>query len=309
MSRELQEFQDARIVGRIMLAMEHSSPAEMKQYLKDHPNADRKNHRVEKHDEKEKTEEKGEKKEEHGEGEHEAPKKSLKEHIKSLSEGAQAFVKNSPAEVKKFLTNDSHRRKTLMSAHSALVSAPEKVVKRVISTVKEEIHEFKEAGAGIKAVLSGKKMSAHEKKAFKKVAFHVGLTIAATALTVTGGPFAGMAAFGKSMVKHVAMKAASSALGHIHVLEEMGHIGHGVQHIIEKFAADGEAKKMNAEQTMVEFVMAAMAKELKDLDGNSEVMGKMIEEASKAKGSKEASELEEFQDSIIVRRMLARVAE
>lgn len=288
------KIQDARIVGRILLAMEHSSPAEMKQYLKDHPNADRKNHHVEKHDEG---------------GEHkdheEAPKKSLKEHLKTLSDKAQSFVKESPAEVKKFLTNDSHRRKTLMSAHGALTSAPEKVVKRVINTVKEEIHEFKEAGAGIKAVLSGKKMDAHQKKAFKKVAFHVGLTVAATALTVTGGPFAGMAAFGKSMVKHVAMKAASSALGHLHVLEEMGHIGHGVQHIIEKFAADGEAKKMSAEQTMVEFVMAAMAKEIKELGDNSEILGKMVEEAAKGKGSKEAS-MEEFQDALIVRNVLAR---
>lgn len=296
---------DNEIRKALRFAMEHSSPKEMKEYLKEHPKADRSKHHVEKKQEKDAPKEEGGSHEE-GDAHKDAPKKSLKEHIKTLSEKAQAFVKASPPEIKKFLTNDAHRRKTLTAAHGVLKSLPEATVKRVIKTVKEEIHEWKEAGAGVKAVLSGKKMSSHEKKAFKKVAFHVGLTVAATALTVSGGPLAGMAAFGKSMVKHLAMKAASSALGHVHVLQEFGHIGHGVQHLIEKFAADeASEKKLSPDQIMVEFVTAALAKEMQDLTDNSEVLGKMVEEASKG-GSKEASELRDFQDSLMIRRIIAR---
>lgn len=253
----------------VRIAKEFSSPEALKEYLHEHPNADKSKHHVQK---------------DHGDKEHgeKAPKKSLKERLKDLSDKAKAFVKDAPKEVHKFLTDDAHRRKTLMDAHKAVENAPANVVKSVIKTVKHEVEEFKEAGAGVKAVLSGKKMNDHQKKALKAVAFHVGLTVVATALTVTGGPLAGLAAVGKSMAKHVAMKAASNAFGHLHVLEELGHVGHGIKHIVEKLAAEDDH-----EELLVKFVMALVAKELSKID-DDEVL-EMAEDASKSEKDKEAS--------------------
>jgi hypothetical protein len=52
MASLLREFEDAlivrNVVARVTTAMEHSSPEEMKEYLHLHPNADPKDHRVEK---------------------------------------------------------------------------------------------------------------------------------------------------------------------------------------------------------------------------------------------------------------------
>jgi phenylpyruvate tautomerase PptA (4-oxalocrotonate tautomerase family) len=278
-------------------AREFSSPEALKEYLHEHPNADRSKHHVKKDDGG------------HGggHGDHEEKPKSLKERLKSLSEKAQSFVKSAPKEVSKFLSDDAHRRKVLTSASSALEKAPEKLVKNVINTVKHEVHEFKEAGAGIKAVMSGKKMDSHQKKALKTVAFHVGLTVAATALTASG-PLAGMAMFGKSMAKHIAMKAASNSLGHLHVLEELGHVGHGVKHVLDKLAAE---EKANEEEVLVKFVMALMAKELSKLSDDD--IASIVEEASKGE-KKEAkslrypmSTLRDFQDAIITQRLVQAV--
>lgn len=256
----------------VRIAKEFSSPEALREYLHEHPNADKSKHHVKEHGH-----------DDHDEGHKEQPKKSLKDRLRALSEKAQSFVKNAPKEVSKFLTDDGHRRKVLTEASAALEKVPAKTIKNVVDTVKHEVHEFKEAGAGIKAVLSGKKMNDHQKKAFKTVAFHVGLTVAATALTASGGPLAGMAMFGKSMAKHIAMKAASNALGHLHVLEELGHVGHGIKHVLEKLAAE----EPNSDEVLVQFVIALMAKELSKLE-DGDVAG-LVEKASEGGEKKEAS--------------------
>lgn len=267
-----------RVASRFAkIAMEFPTEKALKTYLKDHPDADPSKHSVAKPKEEKKTEEHKEEEDE------EAPKKTWKERLKSLSEKAQNFVKAAPKEVKSFITNPAARRKALIAAHKTLEEAPEKMVKSFIKAAKEEVEEFKEAGEGIKTVLKGGKMSKHQKKAFKKVAFHVALTVAAVALTTSGGPLAAAAGFGKSMVKHVAMKAASNALAHVHVLEEVGHISHGLAHIVTKLAAEEteKAPKMKNDEAVVKLVMAAVAKELEKLDDEdtiSEVLEKMEEE-------------------------------
>lgn len=289
----------------VRIAKEFSSPGALREYLHDHPGADRSKHHVVKKDQKgspRHEDSQGGDGEDHGHKE-EKPKKSLKERLQSLSEKAKSFVKSAPKEVSKFLTDDVHRRKTMTAASAALEKAPAKLVKNVVDTVKHEVHEFKEAGAGIKAVMSGKKMDDHQKKALKTVAFHVGLTVAATALTVSGGPLAGLAAFGKSMAKHVAMKSASNALGHLHVLEELGHVGHGIHHVLDKLAAEGE--KADSDTVLVQYVMALMAKELGKLEDGD--FAKVVEEASKGEGKKEAGELQDFRNALLTRNVVARL--
>lgn len=254
-------------------AREFTSPEALKDYLHEHPQADKSKHTVKDHGE-----------DDHGGGhEDEAPKKSWRERLKGLSEKAANFVKNAPKAVHKFIEDENFRRKTAQDAHKALTEAPEKFVKGALKTVKDEIKEYKEAGQGIAALMKGEKMNAHQKKALKTVATHMAIGVAAAALTASG-PLAAAGMLGKGMAKHVAMKAVSNMLGKAHVLEELGHIGHGVKHILEKFAA--EKKEPTTDEVLSNLVAAAVAKELEGGISDADLK-EAIEEA--AKGSKEAS--------------------
>ena len=170
--------------------------------------------------------------EEHGA----APRKSWKERMKGLGAKAVDFVKNAPKEVQQFIQDDGHRRKVLQGIHKALVETPEKVTKGVVKAVKHEVHEYKEAGQGIKAVLGGKKMSKDQKKAVKTVAMHIAIGVAAAVLTANS-PLAAAGAFAKGVARHTALKAVSRAMGHLHVLDEIGHIGHGVGEFMSHLAS------------------------------------------------------------------------
>ena len=267
---------NVRVAARYLrVAYEFSNEKELRKYLREHPGADRSKHTVRKpsgrpapeHDDTD-----------HSQGDHgghEAPR-SWKDRLKGMSSAARKFVRAAPQEVKDFIQKPEARRTALQHAHDGLVNAPKKMVHRLVDTVKEEVHEFKEAGQGIKAVMSGGKMTKHQKAAFKTVAFHIGLTAAASVLT-TGGALAAAGVFGKSMVKHLALKATSRALGHLHVLEELGHVGHGVAHVLDKMAADGKGRPKH-EIAMVQLVLAALTKELEKLD-NDDTIAKILEDA------------------------------
>jgi len=243
-----------RVVARfqMQLAMEHSSPEELKEYLHEHPQADPANHTVTK-------------KEEHGGGdEHDAPKKSWKERLQGLGAKAKKFYEDAPAGVKQFFTDDAYRRTALMGAHKKLMDAPHNVVQHAIQTVKNEVKEYKDAAAGVKAVLKGGKMTPEQKHAFKTVVKHMAVTAAATALTVSGGPLVAAGAFGKTLAKNLAMRAAHDALGHYDGLHEYMEIGHGIhKHLHHLLAADEDAK---VDEAIAKFVMAKVAKQIQDLD-------------------------------------------
>jgi len=262
-----------RVAARYVQSREFNSPEALKDYLHEHPQADKSKHTVKKDHGKEHGE---------GHGEHEeAPKKSWKERLKGLSEKATNLVKNAPKAVHQFIEDDAFRRKTLQEAHKSLTEAPEKLVKNVVKTVKHEVKEYKEAGEGIAAVMKGGKMNAHQKKALKTVATHLAIGVAAAALTASG-PLAAAGVFGKGLAKHVAMKAVSNALGHAHVLEELGHIGHGVKHLMEHLAA--EKKAPDVDTVMANFITAAVAKELQSL--SDEDIKKALEGAEEEEGGK-----------------------
>ncbi len=230
-------------------AMEFKSPEALKEYLHEHPNADKSKHTVQKGE--------GHKDEGHG-GHKEEPKKSWSERLKGLSEKAKSFMKDAPKAAKQFFEDPEFRKSTLKDAQKALKEAPKKMVTNAISTVKHEVKEFKEAGQGIAAVMKGGKMNDHQKKALKTVATHLAISIAAASLSASG-PLAAAGIVGKNLAKHVAMKAVSNALGHIHVLEELGHIGHGVKHLMEHIASDESA---DPDEVLGNFIAAAVAKEL-----------------------------------------------
>lgn len=263
-------YNTSRLIHRVVtrFATEFSSPEALKEYLHEHPQADKSKHHVKKPGG-----------EEHGDHKEE-PKKSWKERLKGLSEAATKFMTDAPKSVKQFIEDDDFRRKTLQDAHKALTDAPEKIAKNALKTVKHEVQEFKEAGQGIAAVLKGEKMNDHQKKALKVVAKHMAISVAAAVLT-SSGPLAVAGAVGKGLVKHVAMKAVSNMFGHLHVLEEIGHIGHGVKHLMEHLASDSKSpeavlarylqaaekgEKPDPDEVITNFVMAAVAKEIPKID-------------------------------------------
>lgn len=269
-------------------AREFGSPEALKDYLHEHPQADKSKHTVKDHGD-----------DDHG-GEHEEheekPKKSWKERLKGLSEKASKFIQDAPKAVHKFIEDESFRRKTAMDAHKALVSAPEKFAKKALQTVKEEIKEYKEAGQGIAALVKGQKMTGHQKKALKTVATHMAISVAAAALTATG-PLAAAGMVGKGLAKHVAMKAVSNMLGHTHVLEELGHIGHGVKHIMEKLAA--EKKDVDPDTVLMNLIAAAVAKELEGGISDDDLKEALEAAAKEGGGKKEAASWKVSSETIV----------
>lgn len=262
-------------------AMEHPTEKALKNYLKEHPNADPKKHTIK------------------NEGDDEVPvhveddepkKKSLWDRAKSFGAKAKSFLQSAPKETKRFFEDDAFRRKTLMDVHAKLEAAPKAMMDQVVHTVKEEVHEYKEAAHGVAAVLKGGKMDDHQKKALKTVATHMAIGLTAAALSASG-PLAVAGTFGKGLAKHVAMKAVHNAMGNLHVLEELGHIGHGVHHVVKHFmdhmAAEDKGKDpkdMNPDEVMSAWVSAAIAKEIKGLkdDDLEEVLKGMDKEGKEA---------------------------
>lgn len=250
------------IVGRFKQAFEHSTEEARKLYLKQHPKADPKNHTVKHHDdghaEPEEHDEKGEKKPEHEESG--GAKGGL---FKRLSDKAKTFLGHSSAAVQKLVSDPDHRKKVMQSATQTIKDSPKTYAKRILATAKEEVHEFKEAGEALKHIFAGKELNHHQKKALKTVAIHMSIAIAAAALTSTG-VLAGAAALGKGMAQKVAMKAALKSLEHVHMLNEVSHIGHGLHHLI---AAEGEeGGQLNPEEAFAALVMQMTLKELENLD-------------------------------------------
>jgi hypothetical protein len=253
-------------------AMEHATPEALREYLHEHPNADPRNHHVKKH------EHAGGHPEEHAEGhpkEHaEAPKKSWKERMHSLSAKAKSFLSNAPSEIKKFVSDDTHRRGVLLSMHKSLVNLPKKAYENAKHAVKHEVKEYKEAVSGIKAVLKGGKMTREQKKAVKVIAFDVALTVAT--VCVTGGLAAGAKgvaaktahSFTTALAKKLAMNAVTDGLGNLVTVEELGHFGHGVAHTLHHVltAAEKDEAKGDDRDLVVAYITKIVADQVKDMD-------------------------------------------
>jgi hypothetical protein len=271
--------QARRVVARYKGAMEHPSEEARKEYLKEHPQADPSNHTVTKH------EDEGGAAEEEPEGKEKKPKEKpsagnrAKAFFKGLSDKAKAFVTSSSAEVQKFVSDSEHRKQTMVNAAKAVKDSPKVYAKRIVETARHEVHEFKEAGEGIGAVIKGGKMTPKQKKAVMTVAIHMGIAVTAAALTSTG-VLAGAAALGKGMAQKIALKAAARALENVHLAQEISHIGHGAHALAHIFtAAEGEKpEKVSPEEVLAILVLQSVLKELEDF--SDEDMASVLEEAS-----------------------------
>lgn len=206
---------------------------------------------------------------EHGEHEDHAPEgakpgrlEAWKDRLKGLSESAQSFVKSAPKAVKAFLGDPEFRKNALKEAGGHLANAPKAMVHRLVDTAKEEVHEYKSAAAGVKKVLSGGKMTKHEKHAFRTVAMHLAIGGSAAAFAATG-PLVGAAILAKGMARHIAVKSVKKSLENLHLLDELGHVGHGIAHLFEHMAS--EKKDVDPDEAMANLVLAAVAKEIENL--------------------------------------------
>jgi hypothetical protein len=281
-------------------SIEFDSPEAMQKYLQEHPGADKAKHHVKKPGEKPQAEEapKPEGHGEHGEGhgEHKAePKKTFKQRLESLSQKTKSFLSNAPSEIKKFVSDDAHRRETLQTMHKFVEKIPEKVYSNAKHAIKHEIEEFKTAGQGIKAVLKGGKMTHEQKHAVKAVAFDAALTLAVSAVTGgLGAGASGLAAhtvsnFAKSLAKKLALNTVTHGLGHVTKIEELGHFGHGIHHMLEHVLTAAEDEKKGDESDLImAYISKLLADELKDLDPDT--LAEALEEAANAeKDGKEAA--------------------
>jgi len=211
-------------------------------------------------------------------------KDSLKSKFKGLSEKAKSFAGNLKDESKQFIADPEYRKETLKKTVKGIATSPVSYAKRLIKVAKHEAHEFKTAGQGIGEVLKGNKMSKEQKHAFKKVATHMAIT--ATAASFAGPGLAAFGgAFGKAVGRQIAVKAVADALESIHILDELGHIGHGLAHVLQKLAS--EDKDESNEQKMAMLVLAAVTKHIHNLD--DEMIQEALEDAAKEEGTKEAA--------------------
>lgn len=207
-----------------------------------------------------------------------------KARFKGLSDSASSFVEKSPKAVKHFFGNDEFRKNTLTEAKSVITKSPKKIVNSLVETAKEEVHEFKTASIGVKNLMTGKKMSKKQKAAFKSVATHMAIAGAAAAFAATG-PLAGAGVFAGGLAKHVALKSVHKSLGNLHLLEELGHVGHGVAQLITHIAAEDKDKSSTdsaADEAMAKLVLASVAKEIESLTDEdfSEVLNSIGDEGA-----------------------------
>jgi len=240
------------------------TPKALKEYLREHPKADRSKHEVAKPDHG--------KDEDHGHGDDHGKKddgpdfstlgKKLSDAVTGWGSKAIKSIKEAPAAAKKFVEDEGHRRKVLMGAHKKVEHLFE-LPKALVDTAREEVHEFKDAGAALGKAMKGEKLSKHDKHALKTVGTHLAITAAATAFAATSLG-AGAAIFGKAMAKHVALKAVSNVLAKGHMLEEVAHVGAGFKSLLEKFAAKDETKT-DPMEGFAKLVLAAVGKEMDGL--------------------------------------------
>jgi hypothetical protein len=262
----------AHRVSRRFVARDFPSDKALEKYLHDHPQADKAKHQVVEHDDH------GKKDEGHGDNSHDDHDGgSMFSRLKGALKSVASKLKDAPKDVQKFVADPEHRKKALTKGVEAMKKAPKKYVQQLAKVAKHEVHEFKTAGQGLKAVISGKKPSDAQKKAIKAVGIHMGITIAAAVLT-TASPALATMAVGKAMGKHMALKAVTAALADLHVLEEWGHIGHGVQHVLQnlKFAEEkGDDEKASPEELLAALIMKHIGEQMKDVDDDTlaEAMG------------------------------------
>jgi hypothetical protein len=255
-----------RVARRYLQAKEFPSDKALQDYLKEHPKADKANHSVApaaKHPEpKKEPEESG--------NEPKVPLLPAK-----LDKRIAAAIKKLPKEAHKFLTDPEHRKKALSTAAEEIKKAPGTFARNALKHSKDEIAEFKACGTGVKALLTGKKVTPEQSKAMQTVARDVAVQIAVVAL-LGGGGLASKSIYG--FVTGIAKKISINAItadgigdvqGDMEDVRDIITAGKYTAKVLFKFflkrAKEEGGEEMDPMEIYAQLVAARVSKELDKL--------------------------------------------
>jgi hypothetical protein len=136
--------------------------------------------------------------------------------LTTKSKEAAAAFKKLPKASKRFFSDPSYRKK----AAKSIAGKMRKTAAGAVEHVKEEIHEFKDAGKAVLKLTKGEKISGHEKEVMKKAAKAIAMTVIGTA--AFGG--LGHLTLG-AMAKHFAAETAVKAVAKAAVMSHLMYNG------------------------------------------------------------------------------------
>lgn len=215
--------------------MEFDTPDALRNYLKEHPNADKSKHTV-----LERAEEAVEKEE----GILAGMAKSRWNAFKAVGKGVINFIKKSPEVVKKFVVDKEYRDAATTHAALAIQNAPTKVIEAAVNKAKREAKDYGTAIKTFGRILKGEKPSNEEKRVLAEVATGLAFTIAGVALTggLAGGAKAfasGVAqSFATGVAKKLALVTVTDALGDYPTLLDMHDTFSGASDLLSKLASE-----------------------------------------------------------------------
>ena len=177
----------------LLTAMEFPNQEALKDYLHEHPHADKSNHWVSKSKVKPKEDE----------GTFfSGVKEFLEEHL-GHAKHVHALVKQAPAHVQKFIADPKHREVIIAKGVEEAKKSPKKLLDKAIYLVKDEFNEKKVGLHAAGKVLSGKEITKEEKAALVESVRDIAVSVM---LSVFAG--GGLAAVGSGLVSGLAMGVA-----------------------------------------------------------------------------------------------------
>lgn len=242
-------------------ALEFPTEDALKKYLKDHPDADPKNHSVQK---SKQDGAKGD--DDEGKGLlHKLKTKvvGLLKDIRATSEISKALTDTTPEVQQAFLDTDTYNT-TFGKVCARIEHRAKKFVSAITNSISKEVHEIKHAVHASKKLL--KRPPGPFSKEDKGAFYSAGAYVAGTMLAAIppGGALMAAGALGKSFAMHVGVKAVSLILdkGFTH-FEWAETLLHGIHHIAAK--DDGDKKSRNEEDRLREALVRALVETIPEV--------------------------------------------
>jgi len=231
-------------------AIEFSSKEEFQDYLKNHPNADPKNHSV--------------KKSEIG-----AASKAISgllDKMKGAKKSLVNIIKKAPEDTQKMLFDDKARKEAMGKISGGIKKSPEKLAKKILEAAKGEFEEFGHAMKASKKLLKKPPgpFSKEDKKAFYSAGAYV--TSAVLAAIPPGGAIAALGAVAHSFQMHVGIKAASKVLDHGFLHYEWAET---ILHVAKMGAEGGDKNKTKIEEAFFRALAEEVSNQLEELDDDA----------------------------------------
>jgi hypothetical protein len=191
-------------------AMDFDTPEDMKEYLDEHPDADKSLHHVKPTTKptSNKPENKSENKSEN------KPTDKAKNWLSKIKDkytktkaSIMESVEKAPETVHKFVLDADYRKEKMSKAVSDFKQTPKKLFDTAISSAKSKVKELKQAGFAMKKLVKGEKPDKEELRALYSTAFFVAGTVIGG---VAGGSIMGATSFGNSFASHIGNKVISN---------------------------------------------------------------------------------------------------